>query len=189
VLRPATGTDRLAAIAPQFDLDSANSVAPFRGHNPERFDIGAAEYRLPFGNVVLRPLPAFRMDQWSAFFETALVWGGSVLIPIKRKVNLIFNFIDPYENIVRNVTRGKSKYLLELKDVLWRRGLREAIGKTVLMVVGSPTWPIGTRPNAFPTARRRSAACLTCCVEVFIARARCQSQRYAGDHALGRNVP
>jgi hypothetical protein len=121
-LRRAIGKDRLAAVALQFDFAPASNVAQFRRRNLDRFDIWAAEHGLPFGNVVFPPLPVFRVDRGpAAFFETALVWGGSDLIAGKRKVNLLFNFIDHYENIVRDLTSGTSKYLPVLKDVLWRR--------------------------------------------------------------------
>ena len=121
-LRRAIGKDRLAAVALQFDFDRASNVPRFRRRNLHRFDVWATEQNLPFGNVVFPSLPVFRMDRGPcAFFETALVWGGSDLIAGKRKVKSLFNFIDHYENIVTDLTSGASKYLPALKDRLWRR--------------------------------------------------------------------
>lgn len=66
------------------------------------------------------PLPLFKGDQGDSFFlESPSIWIGSDLIVGKRKVNLLYNMIDFYEDIVRNLANDSGKYLQQLKRAVW----------------------------------------------------------------------
>lgn len=75
---------------------------------------------MPFGNRKMPPLPLFKGDQADNFFlESPSVWIGSDLIVGKRKVNLLYNLIDFYEGVARDLASGSGKYLQSLKRAVW----------------------------------------------------------------------
>jgi hypothetical protein len=133
-LRRSVGKERFAAIALHFEFPSGSTMPPFKKRDLARFDTWATEHDLPFGNVQFPTHPLYKIDHGSpVFLETALAWGASDLIAGKRKVNLLFNFIDHYERIVKDLADPSGKYLPKVKDLLWSR---DAEGRENLFAPG-----------------------------------------------------
>jgi hypothetical protein len=85
-----------------------------------RFDGWATQMGMPFGNRIMPTLPLFKGDRGDNFFlESPSVWIGSDLIVGKRKVNLLYNMIDFYEGIARDLASDTGKYLQSLKRAVW----------------------------------------------------------------------
>jgi hypothetical protein len=119
-LRRAVGKDRLAVVGLHFKFPEGSRAVPYPARDLTRFDAWATQMGMPFGNRKMPPLPLFKGDQGDNFFlESPSVWIGSDLIVGKRKVNLLYNMIDFYEAIVRDLASDSGKYLQSLKRAIW----------------------------------------------------------------------
>ncbi|WGD54162.1 phosphoribosyltransferase [Bradyrhizobium sp. CB1650] len=119
-LRRAVGKERLAVVGLHFTFPRGSRKPPYPARNLTRFDGWATQMEMPFGNKIMPTLPLFKGDQGDDFFlESPSVWIGSDLIVGKRKVNLLYNKIDFYEQIARDLASDAGKYLRSLKHSVW----------------------------------------------------------------------
>lgn len=119
-LRRAVGKERLAVVGLHFAFPRGSRKPPYPARNLTRFDGWATQMGMPFGNRIMPTLPLFKGDQGDNFFlESPSVWIGSDLIVGKRKVNLLYNMIDFYEGIARDLASDTGKYLQALKRAVW----------------------------------------------------------------------
>lgn len=119
-LRRAVGKERLAVLGLHFEFPRGSNKAPFHARDLTRIDGWATEMRMPFGNRTMPTLPLFIGDHGDDFFlESPSIWLGSDLIVGKRKVNLLYNKIDFYEQIARDLASDTGKYLQSLKRAVW----------------------------------------------------------------------
>lgn len=121
-LRSAVGAQRLAVIGLHFAFPSGSLKAPYPARNLTRFDEWAKQMSMPFGNRKMPALPLFKGDRGDNFFlESPSIWMESDLIVGKRKVNLLYNMIDFYQDIAHELASDASKYLQALKGAVWSK--------------------------------------------------------------------
>ncbi|MCS3893286.1 hypothetical protein M2171_002419 [Bradyrhizobium japonicum USDA 38] len=121
-LRRAVGLERLAVVGLHFAYPRGSRKPPYPARNLTRFDGWATQMGMPFGNKVMPTLPLFKGDQGDDFFlESPSIWIGADFIVGKRKVNLLYNKIDFYEQIARDLASDTGKYLQSLKRAVWSK--------------------------------------------------------------------
>lgn len=133
-LRKAVGADRLAAVAMRFQFPRGSGIKPFRRKDLSELDGWAREQGLPAGIIEFPALPLFDVDEAGrVFLESALCWGDVDVVAGKRKVNLVFNIIDHYEAIARDLASPQSRYLPLIEGMLWNR---DSVGREVHFAPG-----------------------------------------------------
>lgn len=117
-LRKAVGASPVGAIAlrVRFNPQAQFKVGEVRAL--DAVDQWASELGMPFGEVVLSDLPLFQIDAGlPGLLETALAWSDSGYSAGKRKINILFHFIDRYEAITKELGKaGRS----DARDLLLR---------------------------------------------------------------------
>jgi hypothetical protein len=135
-LRRAVGAGRFAAVAMRVRFNPTARFPTGQIRSLDVVDLWAADLGMPFGEIRLPDLPLFAIDEGApGLLETALAWGDAGYSAGKRKVNILFNFLDRFEAIAKELGKaGQSDARDFLHRWVWNRdtsGARHVIAPDV----------------------------------------------------------
>jgi len=122
-LRTAVGFGRFGAVALRARFDPRAGFPTGQIRDLRTVRSWAQQHGMPFGEVVLPDLPFFRLDAGKpGLLQTALAWGDAGHSAGKRKNNLLFEFIDRFEAITRELgSLGQSSARTVLVRQVWQQ--------------------------------------------------------------------
>lgn len=117
-LRRAAGAERVVCVAMHFRFPEESGMAAKALRDLSKVEEWGRAAGLTPATVELPTLPVFKVDGGApVFLENEMVWANHDLLAGKRKVNLVFNMIDAYEQIYESLCT--SEPMRRNLELLW----------------------------------------------------------------------